>query len=93
MKRGVESQQENALEIRFLRALLCSKGFFNHVYNRKMLIGKRSSILDKVYINYDQLSHSVHRTACKMCQCSSIDKFVLPRATGVLSISGQIQHL
>ena len=43
--------------------------------------------------NYEQLFQPIQCRAWKVCQANSIDKFVLPRATGILSTSGQFQYL
>ena len=86
-KESLESQQKHALRNWFLRTLLCSNDTFNPGYNRKMLIRKRTSILDEVCFNYEQLLHPVQCTACRIYQCSSRDKLVLPRVTRVLAIS------
>ena len=92
-KENPEPQQKHALRNRFLRTLLCSNDNFNPGYNRKTLIRKRTSIPDRVCFNYEQLFHPVHCTACKKCQCSSRDRFVLPELTGILSISDQLHYL
>ena len=92
-KESLESQQKHALRNRFLRTLLCSNDFFHPAYNRKMLMRKRTSLLDRVYFYYEQLFHPVQCTAYKICQCSSRDKLVLPEVTDILSISDQIHHL
>ena len=92
-KETLESQQKHASRNRFLPTLLCSNDIFNPGYNRKMLIRKRTSILDRVCFNYEQLFHPVQCTACRICQCSSRDRLVLPEVTGNLSISDQIHYL
>ena len=92
-KESLQSQQKHALRNRFLRTLLCSNDFLNPGYNWKMLMRKSTSILDRVCLNYEQLFHPVQCTACKICQCSSRDKFVLPQLTGILSISDQFHYL
>ena len=84
---SLESQQKNALRKRFLQPLLCSNNIFIPGYNRRMLMRKRTIILDGVCSNYVQLFHPVKCTACRIYRCSSRDKFVLPRATRILSIS------
>ena len=91
-KESVESQQKHALRNKFLRTLLCSNDIFIPGYNRKMLMRKRTSILDGICVNYEQLFHPVQCTACRICQCSSRDKLVLPEVTGILSISDQLQY-
>ena len=90
-KESLESQQKHALKCKFLRALLCSNDILNPGYNWKMLMSKRTSILDRVYVNYEQLFHPVHCTACRICQCSSRDELVLPDVTGALSFSDQVR--
>ena len=70
-KEILESQQKHALRNRFLRTLLCSNDIFSPGYNRKTLIRKRTSILDRDWFNYEQLFHPVQCTACRNCQCSS----------------------
>ena len=92
-KESLESQQKHALRNRFLRTLLCSNDIFDPGYSRKMLIRKRTSILARVCFNYEQLFHPVQCTACKICQCSSREKLVLPKGTGILSISDQFHYL
>ena len=79
-----ESQQKHALRNRFLRTPLCSNDIFHPGYNRKMLSRKRTSILDAVCFNYQQLFHPVPSTAYRKRQCSSVDKLVLPEMTGNL---------
>ena len=83
-KERLELQQKHAIRHRFFRILLCSNDISNPGYNRKMLIRKKASNLDGVCFNYEQLFHPVQCTACKICQCSSIDKLVLPEVTGIL---------
>ena len=90
---SLESQQNHALRNRFLRTLLCSNDKFNPGYNRKMLIRKRTSILDRVCFNYEQLFHPVQCTARRICQRSSRDRLVLPEVTGILTISDQFHYL
>ena len=70
-KESAESKQEHALRNRFLRELSCSDIVFNPGYNRKTLIRKRTSILDRVSLNYKQLFHPIQCIACRKCQCSS----------------------
>ena len=77
----------------FLWTILCSNDIFNPWYNRKVLMRKRTSILDGVCFNYEGLFHPVQCTACRICQCSSRDKLVLPEVTGILSISDQLHCL
>ena len=91
-KESLESQQKLALRNRFLRTLLCSNDVVNPGYNRKMLMRKRTSVSDRVYFYYEQWFHPVQCTACKICQCSSRDEFVLPEVTGILSISDQFHY-
>ena len=92
-KESLESQLKHALRNRFLRTLLCSNDNFNPGYNRKMLIRKRTSILDRVCFNYEQLFHPVQCTACRICQCFSRDRLVLPAVTGTLTIPDQVHYL
>ena len=81
-KESLQSKQKHALRKKFLRTLLCSNDFLNPGYNRKMLMRKRTSNLDKVCFNYEQLFHPVQCTACRICQGSSRDKLFLPEVTG-----------
>ena len=83
-KESPESQQKHAHRSRFLRTLLCSNDILNPEYNRKMLMRKRTSILDGVCFNYEQLFHPVQCTARRICQNSSRDKLILPKVTGIL---------
>ena len=92
-KKSLESQQKYTLRKRFLRTLLCSNVIFNPGYNRKTLIRKRTSSLDRVCFNYEQLFHPVQCNACSKCQCSSKNKVVLPEVTGILSIADQLHYL
>ena len=73
-KESPESQQKHALRKRFLRTLLCSNVILNPGYNRKTLIRKRTSILVRVCLNYEQLFHPIQCTACRKCQRSSRGK-------------------
>ena len=92
-KESLKSQQKHALRNRFLRTLLFSNDIFNPGYNRKMLMRKRTSILDGVCVTYEQLFQPVQCTACRIGQCSSSDELVLPEVTGILSISDQLHCL
>ena len=92
-KESLESKQKHALRNMFLRTLLCSNDIFNPGYNRKMLMRKTTSFLARVCFNYEQLFHPVQCTACRICQCSSRDKLVLPKLTGTLVISDQFHQL
>ena len=92
-KGNLESQQKLALRKRFLRTLLCSNDIFNPAYNRKWLMRKRTSNLDRVCFNYEQLFHPVQCTACRICQCSSTNKLVLPEVTAILSILDQLHYV
>ena len=92
-KESLESQQKHALRNRFLRTLLSSNDIFNPGYNRKMLMRKRTSILDRICFNFEQLFHTVQCTASRKCQCSSKDRLVLPEVIGVLLISDQFHYL
>ena len=73
-KESLESQQKHALRNKFLQTLLCSNVVFNPGYNRKMLIRKRTSILDGACFIYGLLFHPKQCTACRECQCSSRGK-------------------
>ena len=92
-RESLESQQNYALKNRFLRTLLCSNVIFNPGCNRKTLIRKRTSILDRVCFIYEPLFHPVQCTACRICQYSTRDRFVLPEETGILSFSDQRHYL
>ena len=91
-KESLESQQKLALRNRFLRTLMFSNDNSNHGYNRKMLMRKRTSILDGVCVKHEQLFHPVQRTACRICHCSLRDKIVSPEVTGIQSISDKVQY-
>ena len=86
-KESLDSQEKHADKKRSLRLLLCSNDNFDSGYNRKMLIRKRTSLLDGVCLNFEQLFDPVQCTACRIYQCRSRDKLVLPRVTRILSIS------
>ena len=92
-KESLKSQQEHALRNRFLQTLLCSNDIVNPGYNRKMLMRKRTSILDRICFDYEQLFDPVQCTACRLCQCSSRDKLVLPELAGFLAFSDQLHYL
>ena len=93
-KKSLKSQQKHALRNRFFRTLLCcSNDILNPGCNRKMLMRNRTSILARVCFNYEQLFHPIQCIACRLCQCSSRDKLVLPEVTGILSISDQLHYL
>ena len=92
-KERLESQQKQALRNRFSRTLLCSNDLFNPGNYRVKLSRKRTSFLDKIYFNYEQLFRPVECTACKTCHCSSIDGFVSPGAISFLSTSDQLPYL
>ena len=92
-KESLESQRKHALRNRSLQTLLCSNDIFIHGYNQKMLMRKRTSILDGVCVNYEQLFHPVQGNACRVRQCSSRDILVLPEVTGFLSLSDQLHYL
>ena len=89
----LESQQKHALRNKFLQIILFSDDIFNPGYNPKIVMRKRTSILDGVCVIYEQLFHPVQYIACRICQCSSRDKFVLPEVTGVLSILDHFHYL
>ena len=63
-KESPESQQKYALRKKNLRLLLCSNDNVSSGYNQKMLISRKTSILDGVCFNYEQLSDPV--------QCSDL---------------------
>ena len=90
---SLESQQKHALKNKFLRTILCSDDTCNPGYNRKTLIRKGTSILDRVCVKYEQLFHQVQCTACRICQCSSRNKLALSEMTGILSFSDQVRYL
>ena len=92
-KGSLESQQKLALKKRFVRTLLFSSDTLNPGCNWKMLLRKRTSILDRVCVNYKQLFHPVQCIACRICQGSSRLKVVLPEVTGILSFSDQLPYL
>ena len=92
-KESLESLQKHELRNRFLRTLLCSKDIFNPRYNRKMLLRKRTSILDRVCFNHEHLFHPVQCTALRIRRCNSRDKLVLTEVTDILSISDQPHYL
>ena len=77
----------------FLQKLLFSNDFLNPGLNQKMLMRKRTSIPDGVNFNIEQLFHPMQWTACRICQWSSGNKLVLPKVTGILSISDQIHYI
>ena len=89
-KESLESQQKQAYRNRFLRTLLCSNDILIPGYNRKMLMRKTTSILDRVCFNYEDLFHPVKCFACRICQRSSTDTLVLPKVTCILLISDQL---
>ena len=86
-RESLEPQQKHAIGNRFLRRILCANDNFNPRYNQRMLITKRTSILDGVCFKYEQLFHPVQCTTCRKYQYSSRDKLVLPRVTRILPIS------
>ena len=86
-RESLESQQKRALRKKVLWLLLCSNDNFNPGYNRRVLKRKRTSILDGVCLNYEQLFHLVQGTACRIYQCGSIEELVWPEVTGILSFS------
>ena len=92
-KESPESQKKHALKNKFLGTLLCLNDIFNPEYNRKLIMRKRTSILDSVCFNYEQLFHPVHCIACRIFQCSLREKLILPEVTGILSISDQLHYL
>ena len=86
-KESLESQEKPAFRNRFLRALYCSNDIFIPGYKRKMLMRKRTSILDGVCFNYEQLFHPKQCAASRICQRSSRDDVVLSEVAGILSFS------
>ena len=92
-KESLESRQKHAPKIKFLRTLLCSNDILNLGYNRKMLMRKRTSILDGVCFNYEQMFHPVQCIAFRICQFTSKDELVLPEVPGILSNSDQLPYL
>ena len=91
-KESLQSQQKHAPIKKFLRTLLWSNDFSYPGYNRKVLVGERTSILDGACFNYEKLFHSVHCTACRICLSGSRNKLVFPEVTGLLSISDQFHY-
>ena len=83
-KESLKFQQKHALRNRFLLTLLCSNDILNPGYNLKMIMRKKTSILEGVCFNYEQLFHPVQCTACRICQCSSRYRLALPQVTGIL---------
>ena len=81
-KKNVTSEQRHALKNGFLRKLLCSNDNFEPRYNRKTLIRERTSILNEVCFNNEQLFHLVQNTAGNFRQRISRDLIVLPEASG-----------
>ena len=73
-KESLEFQQKHALRNRFLRKLLFSNVVFIPRYNRKKVVRKKASILDRVCFSYEQLFHPIQCTARRKCQCSSRGK-------------------
>ena len=92
-KKKIGSQQKHALKNRLWPEQFRSNDSFSLGCNRQMLIKKTKSILGKVCFIYGQLLRPIQCTCCKVCQCSLIDKLVLPRVTGILSILDQLQYL
>ena len=92
-KESLESQEEHAHRNEILRLLLCSNDIFNPGYNQKMLMRKRTSILDGVCFNYEQLFHLVQCTIYRIYQSSSREKLVLPEVIGFMSFSDQLRYV
>ena len=90
---NLECQQKHALRKKFLPILLCSNDIFISGYNRKTLMGKRTSNRRGVCFIDEQMFHSVQCTACGICQCSSREKFVLPEATCTVSFLDRFHYL
>ena len=76
----------------FLRTLLCSNEIFNPGYNRKTLIGKKTSILDGVCFTYEQLFHSIQCNACRKCHCNSKSKRAFREAFRIQSTLTSFQY-
>ena len=91
-KDSLESQQKHGLKNRFWRALLCSKTISIPDTIGKCSLERVHPFLTKVVLIM-KLFHPVQGTACKSCQSTSIDKVVLSRATGILTISDQLHYL
>ena len=88
LKISPESQQKHALRNRFLQ----THDVYNPGYNRKTLIRKRTSIIDGVCFNYEQLFHPIQCTACRNCQCSSRGKRAEQEAFCIQSTLNQFQY-
>ena len=56
----------------------------------KKLNRERTSFLDGVCLNYEQLFHPLDYSTCGISQGGSIDKLILPRAVGSPIISKQL---
>ena len=91
-KKSLEPQQKHALRNTFLRTLLCSDDLLNPGYNRKTIIRRRTSILDGVCFNYEQLFHPIHCTACRRSQCSSRGKHAQQEAFCIQSTLNPFQY-
>ena len=92
-KESLEYQEKYALWNRFLRILLCSNDILNPGHNQQLLNRKRTSLLDNVCYNYEQLFDPVQCTACKRRQVSSIGKPVVSRPTSILTFSDKFHYL
>ena len=92
-KESPSSQKRHANRNRFIWTLVSWNDNFNTAYNRKVLLRKRPSILDEIWLNYDQLFPPVQCTAWKISQSHSIVILNLPRASSNLSISDQFLYL
>ena len=62
-KQSLASQQRHAVTNKLLRAKLCSIDTFDPAYNQKKLTRKRTSIIEEVFYNYEQLLQPVQSTA------------------------------
>ena len=92
-KESLEFQEKHELNKEFLRAILSSKDTFNPRLNRKRRNSNRTSDSVWVCFTYEQLFHPVQCTAGKICQCNSIDKLALPKATGIFSTAFKFHYL
>ena len=70
-----------------------SNDILNPGYKRKMLMRKRTSILDGICVEYEQLFHPIHCLACRICQSSSKDKLILTEVTGIPSFLDQLHYI
>ena len=73
--------------------IIVFKSLFQSRVQSEKAMGKSTSILDGVCVNYEQLLHPVQCTVSRKFQCSSKDKLILPELTGILSFLDQLQYL